>query len=239
MPSVPMWSEAPAKITDTLHIKEWLVGMGWEPTQYKERDLTVDSKKKKVTKEKFHAAVDKWLEQTYNSAFKADRLEMLEYSPRVRQDILAAKLKSHDHMKRPLMVYTNPTLTVGMDKEIDPKLLDMQDKFAYAKEISQYLTYRHRRNSILGGGIDPDDPEDMQKGWLSVDRIRIDGRIQTPADTCGAATSRFKHRLVANIPRVTSMFGKEMRELFGVDNAKYYQMGYDFDSLIAGEYKTC
>ncbi len=232
MASEPMYNTKPAKLDDTLHIKEWLVRLGWNPTQYKERDLTVDSKKKKITKEKFDIAVEKWVEQTYASPFKKDRLFELDYTERVDKNQVMRKLKSHDHMKRPLMVYTNPTLTVGMEKEIDPALLEMAHKFAYAKEISHYLTYKHRRNSILGGGIDPDDDEDMQKGWLSNERILDDGRIPTPADTCGAATSRFKHRLVANVPRVTSMFGLEMRELFGVDFG-CYQMGYDFDSLEA------
>lgn len=228
----PLHDTAPATLNDTLHIKEWLVGLGWSPTQYKERDLTVDSKKKKVTKEKFDAAVEKWIDQTFESEFRADRLEELGYTKRVDRGILTRKMQGHEHMKRPLIVYTNPTLTVGMEKEIDPKLLEMSAKFAHAREISDYLTYKHRRNSILGGGVDPDDDDDMQKGWMSVERINEDHRIPTPADTCGAATSRFKHRLVANIPRVTSKFGKEMRGLFGVGDG-YYQMGYDFDSLEA------
>lgn len=228
----PILTEEPAKLDDTLHIKQWLVSMGWQPTQYKERDLTVDSKKKKLTKEKFIEAVTKWVDQTFDSPFKADRMEELEYSVRVDKAYVLRRLLDTDHMKRPLKVYTNPTLTIGMEKEIDPELLKLSEKFAYAKEISHYLTYKHRRNSILGGGIDPDDDEDMQKGWMSVDRIDVDGRIPTPADTCGAATSRFKHRLVANIPRVTSMYGAEMRELFGVDEY-FYQLGYDFDSLEA------
>ena len=234
MPHEPLFETKPAKLDDTLHIKEWLVTLGWNPTQYKERDLTVDSKKKKISKEKFDIAVEKWVEQTFDSPFKRDRLFELDYTVRVAKEQVMRKLKSHDHMKRPLIVYTNPTLTVGMEKEIDPNLKSEQmlAKFKYAKEISHYLTYKHRRNSILGGGIDPDDDEDMQKGWLSNERIADDGRIPTPADTCGAATSRFKHRLVANVPRVTSMFGKEMRELFGVDIG-CYQMGYDFDSLEA------
>lgn len=228
----PLYTHKPAKLDDTLHIKEWLVTLGWEPSQYKERDLTVDSKKKKISKEKFDIAVEKWVEQTFDSPFKKDRLFELDYTVRVAKEQVLRKLQSHDHMKRPLIVYTNPTLTVGMEKEIDPALLAMTDKFKYAKEVSSYLTYKHRRNSILGGGIDPDDDEDMQKGWLSNERIAVDGRIPTPADTCGAATSRFKHRLVANVPRTTSMYGYEMRELFGVDEG-CYQMGYDFDSLEA------
>ncbi len=232
MPSEPLFTHQPAKIDDTLHIKEWLVGLGWKPTQYKERDLTVDSKKKKVTKEKFVKAAEKWVDQTFASNFKKDRLESIDKSYHTSRDNLVASIISNDHMKRPFIVYTNPTLTVGMEKDIDPALLDMSDKFSHAKEISLYLTYKHRRNSILGGGIDPDADEDMEKGWLSAERIEIDHRIPTPADTCGAGTSRFKHRLVANVPRVTSTYGKEMRGLFGVDDG-YYQVGYDFDSLEA------
>lgn len=228
----PILTEEPAKLDDTLHIKQWLVSMGWQPTQYKERDLTVDSKKKKLTKEKFIEAVTKWVDQTFDSPFKADRLEELEYSVRVDKAYVLRRLLDTDHMKRPLKVYTNPTLTIGMEKTIDPELEKLAEKFAYAQEISHYLTYKHRRNSIVGGGIDPDDEEDVQKGFLSADRVDVDGRIPTPADTCGAATSRFKHRLVANIPRISSMYGEEMRELFGAGDG-YYQIGYDFDSLEA------
>lgn len=106
------------------------------------------------------------------------------------------------------------------------------EKFPYATQIVQYLTYKHRRNSILGGGADwEEDEEDYDKGYLAA--VRADGRIPTPAATCDAATSRMKHRLVANIPRVTSLYGYEMRNLFGVEVPKYFQIGYDFDSLEA------
>jgi hypothetical protein len=234
LPNEPLFTHKPAKLDDTLHIKEWLVSLGWSPTQYKERDLTVDSKKKKVTKEKFDEAVVKWVDQTFASPFKADRLYELDYTPRITRELLIYKMQQTDHIKRRLMVYTNPTVTVGMEKEIDPKLLELSAKFQYAKEISLYLTYKHRRNSILGGGVDPDDDEDMQKGWMGVDRINEDHRIPTPADTCGAATSRFKHRVVANIPRVTSVYGENMRSLFGADvDDGFILLGYDFDSLEA------
>jgi hypothetical protein len=233
MPLEPVVTHGPAKINDTTHIKGWLVDLGWKPSAYKERDLTVDSKKKKLEPDQFLATVHRYVEQTLKSPFKEDRLEHLECT----EGNILGKLSGHD-MKRPLKVYTNPTLTVGVEKEIDPRLLDLKEKFAYAKEVSEYLTYSHRRNSILGGGVDPDDVEDDDewtgKGWLSVDRILEDHRIPTPADTCGAATSRFKHRLVANIPRVTSLYGDKMRALFGVDVADHFiQLGYDFDSLEA------
>lgn len=225
----------PATVKDTTHIKGWLVSLGWKPTQYKERDLTCDSKKNKLSQEKFEAAVERYVEQTLESPFCNDRCEELDVKPAM----LRTKLLKHD-LKRPLKVYTNPTITVGMEKEIDPALLELADKFPHAKLVSEYLTYSHRRNSILGGGqevFDDDDRDEEDeyagKGFLAAERISVDGRIPTPADTCGAGTSRFKHRLVANIPRVTSLYGKNMRGLFGVNRATHIQLGYDFDSLEA------
>jgi len=74
----------------------------------------------------------------------------------------------------------------------------------------------------------------MEKGWLSVERLEQDGRIPTPADTCGCATSRMKHRLVANVSRTTSLYGQQLRELFGSDVENgFFQLGYDFASLEA------
>lgn len=229
----PVLTHEPATVKDTTHIKGWLVELGWRPTQYKERDLTCDAKKNKLSQEKFEAAVQRYVEQTLNSPFCKDRCAELG----VTRAKLEAKLMNHD-IKRPLKVYTNPTITVGMEKEVDPALLELADQFPHAKLISEYLTYAHRRNSILGGGVDPDDIDDDDefagKGFMAAERIAVDHRIPTPADTCGAGTSRFKHRLVANIPRVTSLYGDKMRALFGVDvKDGFIQLGYDFDSLEA------
>lgn len=233
-PEVPIQTHEPATVKDTTHIKGWLVGLGWRPTQYKERDLTCDSKKNKLSQEKFFDAVDRYVEQTLKSPFCKDRCAELETTPKK----LREKLIKHN-ISRPLKVYTNPTITVGMEKEIDPALLELADKFPHAKLVSEYLTYAHRRNSILGGGVDPDELDDDDdefagKGFLAAERIGVDHRIPTPADTCGAGTSRFKHRLVANIPRVTSLYGDKMRGMFGVDvEDGFIQLGYDFDSLEA------
>lgn len=231
---VPVLTHEPATVKDTTHIKGWLIGLGWQPSQYKERDLTVDTKKVKLSKEKFLETVARYVEQTLASPFCKDRCEELGVS----RATLEAKLKNWQHEKRPLKVLTNPSITIGQEKEIDPAFEKIAEKFPHAKLIAEYLTYSHRRNSILGGGFDPDDLEDEEdaewiaKGYLGA--VRGDGRIGTPADSCGAGTSRFKHRVVANIPRITSLYGAKMRELFGVDVlAGFVQMGYDFASLEA------
>lgn len=232
IPAEPLFAVEPAKLSssagDSAHLKGWLVGLGWCPTQYKERDLTCDSKKKKLSKEAYEKAVERYVEQTLSSPFMQDRLDELD----VRANKLLDKLMKHD-ISRPMKVYTNPTLTVGQEKEIDPQLLLLADKFPYAKDVSDYYSYTHRRNSILGGGVDPDDEEEeAEKGFLAQYR-ESDGRIATPADTCGAATSRFKHRGVSNISRVTSIYGEQMRSMFGADTRTHYQLGYDFNSLEA------
>jgi hypothetical protein len=235
IPCEPLVATEPGKLSssagDSAHIKGWLMTeFKWNPSQYKERDLTCDSKKKKISQEKFEAAVEKYVEQTLASPFCHDRCYELEVKPHRLRD----KLLNHD-IKRPLKVYTNPTLTVGQEKEIDPNLLAIADKFPHAKLVSDYFTYTHRRNSILGGGVDPDDDEEEpEKGFLSEPRLELDGRIPTPAGTCDAATSRMKHRRVANISRTSSLYGKQMRSQFGVDlEDGFLQMAFDFDSLEA------
>lgn len=226
MSAEPIIREVPATISDTTHIKEWLVGLGWNPSEYKERDLTVDSNKNKLTQEKFEIVVEKYVEQTLNSNFKEDRCSALNVHPKKLKSFLLERW-----VTKRLKVPTNPSFTKGQEKEVCPNLLEMSEQFPFAKDIVEYLTYRHRRNSILGGGVDWDeDEEEMEKGYLA--NVRSDGRIPTPADTCGAATSRFKHRVVTNLPRVSSLYGENMRAMFGVEEG-YFQIGYDFDSLEA------
>lgn len=217
----------PATLNDTTHIKGWLVSLGWSPSEYKEKDLTLKTGTKiKYTPEEYEKTALRYLEQTLNSPLKEDRCEFLECSPRT----LKAKLMGVKP-GRGLRVRTNPSFTVGQDKDMCPNLIKMKEKFPFAEDLVKYLTYKHRRNSILGGGADWDDEEDPEKGYLA--SVRDDGRIPTPADTCGAATSRMKHRVVANIPRVTSLYGEPMRGMFMADKDNCYQIGYDFASLEA------
>jgi DNA polymerase I-like protein with 3'-5' exonuclease and polymerase domains len=231
IPQEPIVTHEKSNIEDSTFIKGVLVEMGWKPSAYKERDLTLDTRKQKLSQEKFAETVQRYVEQTLNSPFKLDRCERVSTTP----TNLLKKLAGHD-LKKPLKVYTNPTFTVGQEKEIDPALEKLYDKFPYVQQIVEYLTYKHRRNSILGGGADIDEWEDdddaTNKGFLA--NIRADGRIPTPADTCGAATGRMLHRLVVNVPRATSLYGGKMRALFGVSpDEPIVQFAYDFASLEA------
>ena len=222
-------TEQDADIDDSTHIKNWLVGLGWSPSEYKEKDLTYKQVKGvgkvKRTQEEYEKALNAYLEQTMTCNFKQDRIDHVKTYGKSFESCLLNK-----DIRKSVKVLTNPSFTVGQEKEICPNLEKFKESFPYVSDVVEYLTYKHRRNSILGGGFDWEDEEEADKGYMAY--VREDGRIPTPADTCGAATSRFKHRVVANIPRLTSLFGGEMRALFGVDKA-FYQMGYDFDSLEA------
>ena len=217
----------PSTIADSTFIKGFLVELGWNPSNVKEKDLTLDSKKKKLTKEKFVETVDRYVEQTLSSPFCDIRLEKVKAT---RNNLREVLLK-HD-LSKPLKVLTNPTFTVGQEKQIDPELEKLNADFPYVQNIVEYLTYNHRRNSILGGGFDIEDEDEAETGFLP--NVRTDGRIPTPADTCGASTGRMKHKLTCNIPRVTSLYGEPIRALFGVgDGKEYIQYAFDFSSLEA------
>ena len=224
LPEYPIVSTGKATVDDGEHIKWYLLSMNWTPSQYKERDLTVDQKKKKRTKEDFWKTVDRYVEQTLTGPFKEWRLKLLD----VREEELRGWLLSKDSAK-PIRVPTAPTLTVGVEKEICPNLLAMADKFPFAKDVVEYYTYKHRKNSIAGGLDEDGEPT---SGFLV--QMRDDGRIPTPANTNGTNTGRYTHRGVCNIARVSSLYGHEMRSLFGVDrSANQVQLGFDFSSLEA------
>lgn len=250
IPDEPLITSIPATVNDTTHIKDWLVGLGWVPLEYKEKDITVDTKKIRLSDEKLQATIERYIEQTVNSAFMYDRVAHLRgmdkmpiksrLKPAQAERILREEFARRLERKSGVKVLTNPSFTTGQEKEMCKNLLrfiEENPQYAHITDIVEYLTYRHRRNSILGGGMsfedfETDDDDQTAKGYLA--NVRDDGRIPTPADTCGAATSRMKHRLVANVPRVTSLYGPMMRALFGVDD-DCYQIGYDFDSLEARE----
>ncbi|WNL63459.1 hypothetical protein [Citrobacter phage Tr1] len=223
----------PATLNDTTHIKNWLVGLGWSPSEYKDKDLTLKSGTKiKKDEQQLEKGIREYVDQTLASNFCLDRCEHLECTPETLEVTIRNRIAKGKG--RGLKVLTNPSFTKGQEKDICPNLAALGETFPYATQVVEYLTFKHRRNSILGGGADwEDDEEDQEynKGYLAA--VRADGRIPTPAATCDAATSRMKHRLVANIPRVTSLYGYEMRNMFGVEVPKYFQIGYDFDSLEA------
>ena len=233
----PIKSETKANIEDIDVVKGYLLSLGWIPSEVKDRDITKKTDKTVRTQEEILIAVDRYIDQTLNSVFKQLRLDILECSEKgLKKHLLGLVEQSKPGLnkwgkpqaQKPIWLPTTPKLTVGVEKEICPNLIGLGEKAQFVKGVVEYYTYRHRRNSIAGGAVD-EDGEPMT-GFLSY--VREDGRIPTPADTLGANTGRYRHKIVCNIPRVTSIYGEQMRNLFGCGEG-YYQLGFDFASLEA------
>lgn len=224
----------PMKLSSTEDVKRHLVGLGWRPTKWGERDLFVESDKKTPsTWEQFQKRTIAYIQKTVETPLEEFRVSKLDFRKRgADEDVIAYKNALYRHMAslwmakdnggaRKLMAFTLPKFTVDMDKNMCPNLEMMAEEIPYSKSIVYWLTYRHRRNSVQSPN---------GTGYLS--QVRADGRIPTPADSCGCNTARMKHKIVCNIPRVTSLYGKPMRELFQAGNG-YYQVGTDGDAIEA------
>ena len=209
----------PSVISDSTHIKEYIVSLGWNPIEWTEKDLRVDSKKQTRTREKYLTAIDNYVEETLDSKFCKHRCDYLEVEPERLRDFLLGK-----DVAKPVRVITTPDFTVGQSKDLCPNLIKMGESLSFIKDVVMFMTYRHRRNSILS--------TDGEKGFLQQYR-QSDNRVPTPAMTNGASTGRMLHIGVANIARSSSIYGKEMRSLFGCDPKEKYLIGYDFAGLEA------
>ena len=91
-------------------------------------------------------------------------------------------------------------------------------------DIKRYNMVKHRR-SLIQSIKHPDTKGAMAK-------VRPDGRLPSNAFTCGTPTARYRHYDLCNIPRPTSDYGGEIRELYGVDDDKW-QVGIDLSGIEA------
>lgn len=106
---------------------------------------------------------------------------------------------------------------------ICPNLELLGDAVEIVRPVIEWLSLRNRRSVIIN--------EEKGTGWLNHPRLKIDGRL--PAASSGwTNTGREKHRGVANIPRVSSYLGKEMRSLFCAPEGRVL-VGYDAKSIEA------
>ena len=74
----------------------------------------------------------------------------------------------------------------------------------FGKALALWYVYNHRQSQIQG----------------LINNVRSDGRITAGMNTIGTNTFRCAHRVVANIPRPSSVYGSEMRSLFTCDSGR-------------------
>lgn len=230
----PLKTHVKASIDNLDHVKMHLISLGWEPKEWRERDLTKDSKKQNLPYEKRVTAMERWVKETFEGKYKYERLEQIKENFGVWDECEIIELfREKLREDKPIRIPTSPTVRVGVEKELCPNLVSLGEKVSFANDFALYLTFKHRKASIAGGDIeDMDfDNETPNTGYLALYR-EVDGRIPTPAIEIGASTNRYRHIGVANIPRATSIYGKEMRSLFG-SGVNGLEFGYDFASLEA------
>ena len=180
--------EIPSTIDDLDNLKAYLLKLGWIPAEWKIRDLTKDSKKKKLEGEKLEATIKRYVDNTLNGPYKDYRLEILGIPEHKLEQQLLKKMREFS-----IIVPVSPMIRIGVEKNLCPNLEVLGSKADFVKDVVEYLTYKHRRNSIAGG-LDEEGEGDIASGYLSL--VREDNRISTPSDTLGAATTRTKHSSV-------------------------------------------
>ena len=192
----PIETEEVATIDDLDHVKLYLISLGWIPTEFKIRDLTKNSKKQSIPFDKQVAALDTWINQTFDDQkYIVGRLSELGISG--GKEVVRAKLLKKLEGGKACKVPTSPSVRVGVEKELCPNLTKLGEKVAFANDFSLYLTYRHRKSSIAGGDIeDMDfDEETPNTGFLSMYR-EADGRVPTPSIEIGASCVPANTRLL-------------------------------------------
>lgn len=116
---------------------------------------------------------------------------------------------------------TTPRLNDQQTKDICPNLEKLGELEPWVLKLTEWLVLRHRRNLLRGNGT---------SGLLNNPRLEFDNRLPAGMVTIGAATSRVTHRIVANLPRVATPYGKEIRSLFGCPGDKRI-VGFDASGL--------
>lgn len=232
-PEEAVISGLPMTLKHHTELKEYIVSLGWEPTEWNISDLTMKNQKKiRKTQEEYEASVSQYLLKK-NSPFLPFVLEEAGVDSYEK----LVKLLLNHNLDKPMKVLSSPKYTIGQQKELDPALEKLGEKGGFIGDVVKWLTYNHRRNAILSKVEDSISKEE-DSGWLTHLRLEVDGRIPTPAVSVGCNTSRMRHIDVANVARVSSLYGEYMRALFGVGN-KDFQIGYDADSLegrVEGHY---
>lgn len=219
-----------ADISQLDHVKQHLIFLNWVPSEWAVRDLTKDSKKQNLSYEKRLKAFDRWFKETIEGKYTKFRLEDIEGNALEEK---YNNIKERLEGEFPVRVLTSPKIRCGVEKDLCPNLEQLGEKVAFAKDFALYLTYKHRKSSIAGGDLEDVDYEEEypNTGYLASYREE-DGRVPTPAIEIGASTNRYRHISIANVARSSSIYGKEMRSLFGCGEG-FVQMGFDFSSLEA------
>ena len=120
---------------------------------------------------------------------------------------------------------TSPRLTLKESGEPCPNLDKI--KVTWVADLALWLKLRNRKNVLQS---------DNGTGWLPLasdyNRVYSEYSIPSDADTLGANTARWTHKVIANVPRPKSFMGTEMRSMLCAREDKVW-VGWDASALEA------
>lgn len=127
--------------------------------------------------------------------------------------------------------YNNKKLPDGSWVRTGPKLTE--DSYhtlppGLGQDIARYNILKHRKSILLT--IRKKDGE--ATGLLALAQKRGDKRVGADGHTCGTNTGRYRHFGVVNIPRPSTLYGTEIRELFTVPEDSWL-IGIDLSGIEA------
>ena len=116
---------------------------------------------------------------------------------------------------------TGPRLTLKASHEPCPNLSKIG--ISWMSDYQTWLTLRHRKNTLHS---------DKGTGWIPMAALTNPPKLASDADTMGANTGRWTHKIVANVPRPSSLYGEEMRRCFKARD-DFQMVGWDASALEA------
>lgn len=114
---------------------------------------------------------------------------------------------------KPTMFTEKGTPQISVKGEVCENLLNLSDEYSI---VGRYFILKHRKSLV--------------DGFFKY--VRKDGKIPSEANTLGAVTGRYTHRKIVNLPAVRSIYGMEIRSLFGVPEGRV-QVGCDLSGIEA------
>jgi len=139
----------------------------------------------------------------------------------IKEWLLTLGWKPTEWNSNPKGERTGPRLTLRDSGDPCPNLTKMG--YTFVEEYAQWLTLRHRKNLLNS---------DNGAGWLNYLSDHKTDFLPSDADTMGANTGRWTHRIIANVPRPTSVYGEEIRSMF-CSREHLVWVGWDASALEA------
>jgi hypothetical protein len=150
--------------------------------------------------------IERWSEKTG----KKLKDKVIEFNPASRDQIAHRLIAKYG--------WEPKSFTEGGKPQVDETVLSKLD-YPEAKVLAEYFLLEKRVGQLAEGN----------QSWLKLER---DGHIHGSINTNGAVTGRCTHSSpnITQVPRVSSEYGPECRELFGV-RPGFKQVGADLSGL--------